>query len=101
MNPEHSDPPAQETGTLVGMGIHISYIRKNLEELNRKMDNLSGVFVTTEDFARHEEADADHEKRIRTLEEFKDTLTGKMIGVAATSGFIVGIITLIIDHIWK
>lgn len=84
-----------------GMGIHISYIRRDLESMNKKLDTLINTFVSSAEFADHLKADEDHENRIRILESFASTLTGKMLGAAAVLGAAFGIATIIISNYWK
>ncbi len=66
---EHEEPPVQMPNTVEGMSIHLSYIRRDLREMNKKLDNLGGMYVPMEVFAKHLEADQDHENRIRKIEE--------------------------------
>ena len=84
-----------------GVAIHLSYLRSDVTKLTKKLDELAHAYISAAEFAEHLEADKDHERRIRKIEEFKDTLVGKMWGVGVLAGFIVGVFTLIVDHYWK
>lgn len=90
-------PEAQES-SMATMAVHLSYMRKDMESMNRKLDSLANTFVSTDDFQKHIKISDDHETRIRILEEFKDTLTGKLIGAAAVMGIVFTLGTYALDH---
>ena len=48
-----------------------------------------------------EEISTDHEKRIRSLSSFRDTLSGKMWGIGITASVIMTGIGILIAHFWK
>lgn len=96
MNMEH--PESLPVSDMTTMAVHLSYVRRDLESMNKKLDSLINTFVTEGDFKEHLKADADHEERIRVLEEFHNTLIGKMWGVGMLAGLIVGIISFIANH---
>jgi hypothetical protein len=62
--PEQSILPA----TIDGIAIHLSYISKNINELNRKMDVIQQNTVARDEWNVHLKRDEDHENRIRLLE---------------------------------
>ena len=43
----------------------------------------------------------DHEARLRTIETFQNTLTGKMIAYSSLTGVVTGALILIVNHFWK
>ena len=53
-------PPTAE-----GISIHLSYIRNDLAELNKKMDSVAQNTVSRQEWADHIKRDDDHEARIR------------------------------------
>lgn len=95
------EPPVQTPTTIEGMSIHLGYIRRDLDSMNKKLDGLSTSFVTTTEFNDHLKGYEDHEKRIRILEGFKDTLLGKLWGVGIMAGGVVAIISILVNHFWK
>ncbi len=73
---EKSEPAIQLPNNIEGISIHLSYIRKDIDTISRKLDALSGQFVTNTDFQEHMKVSDDHEKRIRAGEVFKNKLEG-------------------------
>ena len=97
---EHPDSQVPIPNNIEGVSIHLSYLRRDMESMNKKLDNLAGIFVTTVDFAEHLKADADHEARIRTLEGFINTFEGKMWGIGVMGSGIAAILSIAISHFW-
>jgi hypothetical protein len=96
------DLPIQPPTDLAGVAIHLSYLRRDMQTLSGKIDNISTNFVTTNDFKEHLKADEDHENRIRSIETSNNTLAGKMWVVAAIVGvvstIVSGVTVIIIAH---
>ncbi len=67
----HDSQPASLAlpNNIEGIAIHLSYVRRDMDTMIKKLDGLGSSFVTASDFAEHLKADEDHEKRIRALEE--------------------------------
>jgi hypothetical protein len=78
-------PPPIENG---GMNIHLSYIRRDVDEIKVTLKDLKNSYITQEEFTEHVKIADDHESRIRTLEE-SVTSTLSMI---KTWGMIGGVI---------
>ncbi len=60
------------------MATHISYMRRDIDEMkgiqrdmNTKLDQLGTQYVERTEFLEHLKADADHEARIRAMENNK------------------------------
>lgn len=93
-------PPPIEMAPGDSTSTHLSYLRRDVDNLstkidrlgeavNLKLDILSGKYVTQDDFQEHLKADADHEIRIRVLEEgrWKDKLiVGSIVGFFSIVG---------------
>jgi len=58
------------------------------------IQNLSNNFASKNDIV-------DHEKRLRTIEAFKDTLHGKIVIIGFVISSAIGILTLIVGHFLK
>jgi len=109
---ENKTPPPVETIAGDGVSIHLSYIRRDIDEMkqtslksyeniNSKLDELKNGYVTVNEFTEHLKADEDHEQRIRVIETFMNTLIGKMVVSGSVGGVVVGLIFVIINHYWK
>lgn len=81
-------PPPVESD---GMNVHLSYIRRDIDEIKLTLRELGGQFVTSVDYAEHLKSHQDHEERIRVLEESR----WKVVGA---TGIIVGLITIIGEY---
>ena len=57
-----------------GIAIHLSYINKALNDLNKKMDAVQASTVTREEWIMHLKKDEDHEQRIRELEKVVESV---------------------------
>lgn len=98
---------------LVGdLSVHLSYIRRDIDEIKNnqikandemrnKLDSITNSYVTAHDFGEHLKADEDHELRIRTIEEFKSNLNGRMWAIGAVAGALSGLLGIVISHYWK
>ncbi len=93
--------PVNLPNNIEGVNIHLSYIRKDIDSLSKKIDEISSSFVTNQEFQEHLKADEDHEARIRLLQEFQDTLMGKIWGVGIVASLIMGAATIAINHYYK
>ncbi len=60
-------PPIDHTND--STSVHLSYIRRDIDTINAKLDNLTNGYVTKADFEEHQKIDQDHEERIRTIEQ--------------------------------
>lgn len=89
------------------MNVHLSYIRRDLDELKSiqksqhaenlaKLDSLHNSYVTRIDFEEHLKADEDHEKRIRGLEQEEWKRTGINTILGAGAGIIAAIVVKLI-----
>lgn len=91
-----SIPPADPTGLDGTVGVHMGYMRRDIDEIktiitetNKKIDTLANSFVTHGEFSEHLKADKDHEDRIRILEDSRMkvvVLTGTITGFLSIIG---------------
>ena len=93
-------PPPIDAGS-DPMNIHLSYIRRDIDSINKTLDGLVSGYVSRVDFIDHLKDDADHESRIRSLEEFHNTLLGKMWGIGILVGGLSSIISFMVNHYWR
>ena len=101
MNDNKDMPPVQQPNSIEGMGIHLGYIRRDVDTIIKKIDSLTSTFITTEVFEELKKEVAELKTVSKDLVEFKDTLVGKMWGVGVMAGAVVGLITILINHFWK
>lgn len=66
MDEKNKIPPPIEAD---GMNIHLSYIRRDVDEIKIILKDIKSDYVTRDDFAEHAKIVQDHEIRIRTLEK--------------------------------
>ncbi len=82
-----------------GLAIHLSYIRRDIDEIKANQtknsaevrlafENLSNGYVSRADFNEHMKGDEDHEARIRALER-------NMWRISGATGIIAGGISLL------
>jgi len=62
--------PVQVPLNLEGVNIHLSYIRRDLEGLNKKLDIIGAVYVTHEEFRNFKEDILKKTGNCVSLEEF-------------------------------
>lgn len=83
------------------MGADITRIKEDIKEIKESQKEVAKNSVSSGDWNEHLKADADHEVRIRNVESWKNTLTGKMIGFGAAISIATAAVTLIINHFIK
>lgn len=76
------------------MNVHLSYIRRDVDEIKATLKDLKNGYVSQSDFVEHLKVADDHESRIRILEEGKWKIAG-------ATGVIVGIISIFGIYILK
>ncbi len=86
---EHPEPPVQLPNNIEGVSIHLSYIRKDIDTISKKLDAFSSDFVTNNDFSEHLKADADHELRIRKLENWGSIAIGALAVIQFVLKFVI------------
>ncbi len=107
MNEEKTKIPAPITSSSSDVATHLSYMRrdidqgninqkqgfdeisKRMDKLDYKLDVMSNGYVTRMDFDEHLKADADHENRLRVLEESRwkvVAITGVITGFLSVAG---------------
>lgn len=95
------EAPVQAPTDIAGVGIHLSYIRRDMKELKDALTNITSNYVPITLFidlkTEVEHLKIENEKR----KEFQDTLTGKMIAMGTISGLIISGVTILITHYWK
>ncbi len=90
-------PPVEHSGD--STAVHLSYIRRDIDTINSKLDALTNQYVTRLDYDEHLKVDADHEDRIRTLEEtqWKKSAYSSIISSAITAGGFI-VVQYLINH---
>lgn len=83
---------------ITGLVKDVANVDKKVDALSLKLDSK---YTTAEEHKVVVGIQDDHEARIRLLETFRDNLMGKMIALGSVSGFVAGIIIVIISHFWK
>jgi len=80
--------PTEET-VIALMGKDITNIQVGIVAINQTLKEISGAYITTNDFAEHIKIDNDHEIRIRSLEQSMWKLAGvsSTISAVLTMGF--------------
>lgn len=95
------EAPVQAPTDIAGVGIHLSYLRRDMAKMNATLENITSNYVPITVFLETK-AEVDHLKiENEKRKEFQDTLTGKMWGIGVMAGGIVGIISTLIAHYWK
>lgn len=79
---DHSEAPT----TIKEVGIHIGYMNKNLEAINKKLDSMSETYATKED---HDELKV----RVVALES-KNTLKNTILWVGLVASAIINIVVI-------
>lgn len=62
---------ATAAASTLAMSVDIGYIKADIKEIKDFQKDVVKSFITTSDFTEHLKADADHEVRIRALEDQK------------------------------
>lgn len=75
---EHTEPPT----TIKEVGIHIGYMRNDINELKNVVANYTTVAATKADIELLKVADAALSRRIDNIEDWRDGLVGKVAGGA-------------------
>lgn len=111
------DAPVQPPTDMQGVGIHLSYIRRDLSNMSNKLDSIANNHVAMTEYVHFKEyVEANYalkselkevkektdflEKENTDRKTFQDTLSGKMIAWSGISGVLVAAITLIVNHFW-
>ena len=108
MNPNQLTPSDHDKiGTLVSdvgyLKVGQDRIEKSQEkfhdEIKATLRDLKDGFISRIEFNDHTKKDDDHETRIRKIEQFNDTLRGKMWGIGIMSGFVFGMLSLVAQYL--
>lgn len=98
-------PDAQSLGQI---NIHLGYITQTISEIkmaqketSTKIENLGTTLVTQIEFEAYKKQVQDTANTAKELVEWKDTLTGKIAIISASFGVVVGVLTIIVNHVWK
>lgn len=99
------DTPVQSPTDIAGVGIHLSYIRRDMQKITATLDQITSNYVP---ITVHLSYKTEMDEKIKHLEkenesrkEFQDTLTGKLWGIGIMAGGIVGIISFLANHYFK
>lgn len=99
------EAPIQAPTDISGVGIHLSYIRRDIESMGKTLSTITSNFVPISVYLEHktlvDSRLVELEKIAKNLEEYRDTLVGKIWGIGATLTTVVAIITYLINHLWK
>lgn len=82
MTTENLDAPVQLPTNIDGVNIHLSYIRRDLEGISKKIDTMAGAFVPTSEFITYKKVIEDELKEKASKEEI-DPLRKVVYGVVA------------------
>lgn len=98
------DTPVQSPTDIAGVGIHLSYLRRDMAKMNATLENITSNYVP---ITVHLEMRAEMEKRLDILEKqaearrhFEDTWSGRVWGINTTIGMVVGGILFLLNHYW-
>lgn len=72
-----------------GMNIHLSYIRRDVDQILVTLKDLKKDFVSRADFDEHTEVTKDHETRIRLLERNMWRWVGASSVISAGLAFLI------------
>ena len=91
--------------TIEEVGIHLIYMSKAINELSSKFDAFQDNHVTIANFLTYQDFTNDRinklENEHQTIQSWQDTWAGKVWGINATIGLVIGGIIFIINHYWK
>ncbi len=87
MDDSKTPPPVVAPTDVGGMSIHLSYIRRDIDEIKGGIKDLKNSYVSRVDFDEHLKIDEDHEERLRTIEQSM----WKYIGYSSAISSFVGI----------
>ena len=65
----HTEAPVSPPQTIDGVNIHLSYMRRDLESINKKLDSIGTAFVTHDEFIAYKETIKEEFKEKATKEE--------------------------------
>lgn len=111
------EAPVQPPTDMQGVGIHLSYIRRDLLNMTNKLDAIASSYVGMsehihfKDYVEQNFIQKPEFENVKTTvatlvientdrKTFQDTLNGKMIAYSGISGILVAIITAIVGHYW-
>jgi len=95
------EAPVQAPTNIEGVGIHLSYLRKDMKEMKDTLSNITSNYVPITIFLELKSAVAHLETENEKRKEFQDTLTGKIWGISMIAGLVVSILTIVVNHFWK
>lgn len=79
------------------LGVKVDQIAKSVENIERKLDDK---YTTKEEHMSLIKIVSENTVSIKSHEKFQDTLTGKIIGIAATVSAVAFVSAIIISHYW-
>ena len=91
MTDQETIPPA---GSLSEVNIHLGYLRRDVQDLGKKIDDQSAHYINVDEFKPVLEQLAKHDRDIEKLLAFANTLTGKLIGFGLAMGAAFAIISI-------
>lgn|SRR6185312_13407123 len=111
------EPPVQAPSDMGGVAIHLSYIRRDIKNMSDKLDGIASSYVGMaehihfKDYVEQNFIQRPEFENVKATVDnlvientdrktFQDTLNGKMIAMGGLSGFVVGALTLIVNHYW-
>lgn len=97
------ETPVQAPTDIAGVGIHLSYIRRDMKIMTDKLDVITSNYVP---ISVHLALRAEIDKRIDILDGkvealvlFNNAFTAKLWGISAATGVFVGLATWIINRL--
>lgn len=98
--------------TLQEMNIHLGYMKERMDENNKRsadalldiktqITNLAEHYITAQEFLPVEEGVKKNALKIEGLTTWKDTLTGKIIGISSSIAFIFTILGILANVYFK
>lgn len=75
-----------------GVNIDISYIKRDIGNIDKKLDGMTGVFATKQEVSEISRIQTDHETRTRWLEQS----IWKFIGASSIISLVIGLVVSLI-----
>lgn len=98
-----ADAASAAAAIAISTGKDLEYMKKEISDTRADVkeikDRLDNKFVTKPDHDEVVRVQREHDTEIKTLETFRDTLSGKMWGIGIMAGFGSGILMLVVQYV--